>query len=40
MIILLQNVTIQFRGFFNIFCITKCSKVILLQSVTEVYYKV
>ena len=41
MIILLQSVTIQFRRvFFDIFRITKCSKVILLQSVTDCYYKV
>ena len=40
MIILLQNVTIQFCRLFDIFCITKCSKVILLQSVIDCYYKV
>ena len=38
MIILLQSVTIQF--FFDIFRITKCGKVILIQSVTDCYYKV
>ena len=41
MIILLQSVTIQFRRlFFDIFRITKCGKVVLLQSVTDCYYKV
>ena len=30
----------NFAGFFDIFCITKCGKVILLQSVTDCYYKV
>ena len=40
MIILLQSVTIQFRRLFDIFRITKCDKVILLQSVTDCYYKV
>ena len=39
MIILLQSVTIQFRRIFDIFCITKCGKVILLQSVIDCYYK-
>ena len=29
-----------FAGFFEIFLITKCDKVILLQSVTDCYYKV
>ena len=40
MIILLQSVAIQFGCFFCIFCITKCDKVILLQSMTDCYYKV
>ena len=40
MIILLQSVTMQFTGFFDIFHITKCCKLILLQSVTDCYYKV
>ena len=40
MIILLQSVTVQFAGFFDIFPTTKCGKVILLQSVTDCYYKV
>ena len=40
MIILLQSVQFNFAGFFDIFRITKCGKVILLQSVTECYYKV
>ena len=41
MIILLQIVTIQFRrSFFDISRITKCGKVISLQSVTDCYYKV
>ena len=40
MIILLQSVTIQFRRLFDIFRITKCRKVILLQGVTGCYYKV
>ena len=39
MIILLQGVTIHFAGFFNIFRITMCGKVILLQSVADCYYK-
>ena len=41
MIILLDNVTIQFNfaGFFDLFRITKCGKVILLQTVTECHYK-
>ena len=30
----------NFAGFFDIFRITKCGKVILLQSVTDCYYKV
>ena len=30
----------KFAGFFDIFRITKCHKVILLQSVTDCYYKV
>ena len=30
----------NFTGFFNIFRITKCDKVILLQSMTDCYYKV
>ena len=34
MIILLQSVT-----YIDIFRITKCSKVILLESVTDCYYK-
>ena len=38
--ILLQSVTIQFRRLFYIFRITKCGKAILLQSVTDCYYKV
>ena len=29
----------NFAGFFEIFVITKCGKVILLQSVTDYYYK-
>ena len=40
MIILARSVTIQFRWLFDIFRIKKCSKVILLQSVTDYYYKV
>ena len=40
MIILARSVTIQFRRLFDIFRIKKCSKVILLQSVTDYYYKV
>ena len=40
MIILARSVTIQFRSLFDIFRIKKCSKVILLQSVTDYYYKV
>ena len=41
MIIVLQSVKIQFcRGFFDIFRITKYGQVILLQSVTDCYYKV
>ena len=40
MIILLQSVTVQFRRLFDIFRITKCDKVILLQSMTGCYYKV
>ena len=40
MIILLQSAKIQFRRLFDIFCITKCRKVILLQSVTDCNYKV
>ena len=39
MIILLQSVTINFAGFFDIFRITKCGKVILLQSATDCYHK-
>ena len=39
MIILLQSVAILFSGFFDIFHITKCGKVILLQNVTDCYYK-
>ena len=39
MIILARSVTIQFRRLFDIYRIKKCSKVILLQSVTD-YYKV
>ena len=30
----------KFAGFFDIFRITKCHKVVLLQSVTDCYYKV
>ena len=30
----------NFAGFFDIFLITKCGKIILLQSVTDCYYKV
>ena len=30
----------KFASFFDIFRITKCGKVFLLQSVTECYYKV
>ena len=30
----------NFAGFFDIFCITKCDKVISLQSVADCYYKV
>ena len=30
----------KFAGFFDIFCVTKCGKVVLLQSVTDRYYKV
>ena len=30
----------NFAGFFDIFRLTKCDKVILLQSVTDCYYKV
>ena len=40
MIILLQSVTAQFRSFFDILHIAKCGKAILLQSVTDCYYKV
>ena len=40
MIILLQVVTPSFVDFFVIFCIKKYYKVILLQSVTDCYYKV
>ena len=40
MIILARSVTIQFRRLLDIFRIKKCSKVILLQSVTDYYYKV
>ena len=40
MIILSQSVTFKFRTLFDIFRITKCGKVILLQSVTDCYYKV
>ena len=40
MTILLQSVTMQFRRLFDIFRITKCGKVILLQSMTDCYYKV
>ena len=40
MIILLQSVTIQFPKFFDIFRIAKCRRVILLQIVTDCYYKV
>ena len=29
---------LKFVGFFYIFCITKCNKVILLKSVTDCYY--
>ena len=39
MIIVLQSATIQFRRIFDIFCITKCGKVILLQSVIDCCYK-
>ena len=39
MIILLQSVTINFAGFFDIFRIAKCGKVILLQSATDCYHK-
>ena len=39
MIILLQSVTIQFRRIFDIFCITKCGKVTLLQGVIDCCYK-
>ena len=38
--ILLQSVQFKFAGFFDIFCIIKCRKGILLQSVTDCYYKV
>ena len=31
---------LNFLGFFDIFRIAKCSKIILLQSVTVCYYKV
>ena len=40
MIILLQSVTIQIRRLFDIFRIKKRRKVVLLQSVTDCYYKV
>ena len=40
MIILLQSVAIQFRRLFDIFRNTKCDIVILLQNVTDCYYKV
>ena len=43
MIILLQSVTIQLHRVeveFDMFCITKCRKVILLQSATDCYFKV
>ena len=40
MIILLQSVTMQFRRLFDIFHITKCGKVILLQSMRDCCYKV
>ena len=40
MIILLQSVEFNFVGFFDIFRITKCGKVILLRSVTVSYYGV
>ena len=40
MIILLQSATVQFHRLFDILRITKCGKVILLQSVTDCYYKV
>ena len=40
MIILLQVWQFNFVGFLDIFRITKCGKVILLQSVTDRYYKV
>ena len=43
MIILLSYYKVwqcNFAGFFDIFRITKCGKVILLQSVTDCYYKV
>ena len=38
--ILLQSVQFKFAGFFDIFCIIKCRKGLLLQSVTDCYYKV
>ena len=31
---------LKFAGFFDVVCITKCGKVILLQSVTDCYHKV
>ena len=40
MITILQIEIVQFRRlFFDIFRITKCAKLILLQSVTSCYYK-
>ena len=39
-IMLLQSGQCKFAGFFDIFCVTKCGKVVLLQSVTDRYYKV
>ena len=40
MIILLESGKLNFVCFFDIFRITKCTKVILIQSVIGCYYKV
>ena len=39
-VMLLQGVTTQFRRLFDIFCMTKCDKAVLLQSATGFYYNV
>ena len=40
MIILLQSVAAQFRRLFDKFCLIKCDRTILLQSVPGSHYKV